>query len=86
MHQKWIERARDTAKFHRAKCVLDDDWNMSKTAKALKRSLGSVCYDLKIAKWLKTHSLQIERCETAQKALQFIADKEKEIELSDLDG
>lgn len=83
--QRWIERAKETHKFHRAHCVLDDDWNMTRTAKALRRSIGSVCEDLKIASWLKTHEKELEKFEYAYQAIEFINKKKREIDLAEIE-
>jgi hypothetical protein len=86
MTPKWIERARETYKYHRAKCILEPGWNLTKTAQALRRGLGPVSEDIKIASWLKTHGNQIEQFNYAYEALEFIRKKQKEIDLADLDS
>jgi hypothetical protein len=83
---KWIERAKETYKFHRSRLISQDgDWNITKTSKALKRSLGSICEDLLIATWCKTDEKQIEKFEYAYEALEFIRKKQKEIDLAEID-
>jgi len=84
-NQKWIERAKETYHFHKTKKLVDSEWDTRKTAKTLRRSHGSVCQDLMIARWLKTHSNQIERFDYMYEALEFIRKKEKEAELSDIE-
>lgn len=82
---KFIEKARETYKFHRSKLLSNDNWNTSKTAKALRRSIGSISEDLMIARWLKTHEKQIEKFSYAYEALEYIREKQKEQELAELD-
>lgn len=83
--QKWLERARETSKFHRAHLILDDDWTLTKTAKALRRSIGSICEDMLIGKWLKTHEKQIESFSYAYEALAFIRKRQKEIDTAEIE-
>lgn len=81
---KWIKRAKDTYKFHRLHLLADDKWTVRKTADALRRSLGSVCEDLLIARWCKTHERQLEKFEFAYEGLEFIRNKQKEQELEEI--
>jgi hypothetical protein len=60
-------------------------WTVDKTAKALQRSQGSVCQDLMIASWLKTHEKQIRRFRSMKDALEFIRDKKKEMRTQELE-
>lgn len=82
--QTWLERAKDTYKFHREKLTSHDNWTITKTSKSLKRSLGSVAEDLLIARWVKTHEKDLERFDYAYEAIAFIRKKEKEIEKEEL--
>jgi transcriptional regulator len=80
-NQEWIEKAKETFKFHRSKLISNEKWTATATAKALKRSVGSVSEDLMIARWLRTHEKQIERCETAYQALEFIRKAKKSMDM-----
>lgn len=82
---KWIERAKETFNFHRAKKLADPKWNTIKTAKSLRRSLGGVSEDLLIARYLKTHSAKLEKYKYAYEALEYIRDVEREEELGEIE-
>lgn len=84
IEQKWITRARETYNFHRRQLMSNDKWTLAMTAKALKRGLGPISEDILIAKWLKTHSAQIEKFEYACEALDYIRKRARELELSEL--
>lgn len=82
---KWLERAKQTYRFHRSKLLSAKNWTLTDTARALKRSLGPISEDLLIARWCRTHEKQLERFEYAKDALEFIKNKKKEQEIMDLD-
>ncbi len=84
LEKQWLARARVTYEFHRIRSLSDSSWTLSDTAKELRRSLGSVSEDIKIAQWLKTHSKKIEEFEYAQDALKWIRKKQKELDLTEL--
>lgn len=82
---RWLEKAKDTYKFHRSKLLSNDKWTIDMTAKALRRSHGSIVEDLLISKWLKTHESQLEKFSYAYEALKFIRKKQKEQDLVELE-
>ena len=82
---KWLEKAKDTYKFHRSKCLLENKWTTVKTAKALRRSIGSISEDLLIVRWCKTHEKQIERFKYAYEALEFAREKQKEQNIEEIE-
>jgi hypothetical protein len=82
--QTWIERAKETYAFHRSKRLLNNKWSIILTAKALRRSIGSISEDLLIARWTKTHSVQLEKFNYAYEALEFIREKQQEQEFDEL--
>lgn len=82
---KWLERARETYKFHRAKILVNDDWTLTDTAKILRRSLGGVCEDIKIARALKIYEKEIEKFDYIYECLEFIRKMEKENEVEKID-
>jgi hypothetical protein len=82
---KFIEKAKETHSFHRSKCLSHNKWTVAMTAKALRRSLGSISEDLLIAKWLKTHDKVLEKFDYAYEALEFIRKKKKELDLDEID-
>ena len=77
----WLEQAKEIHRFHRSKLLLDSKWTIAYTAKALKRSLGSISESLMIAKWCKTHEPILEKFDSAKEALKFIRQRKKELEL-----
>lgn len=79
---EWLTQALHTAEFHRAqKLTHKTKWTMKMTAKALRRSLGSICEDLLIARESKIYDL--DNFEFAYEALDFIRMKKKERELGE---
>lgn len=85
MSAKFIERAKDTYKFHRSKLLSNDGWTLNMTSHALKRSVGSICEDLLIAKWLKTHEKELEKYKYTYEALEFIREMKSEQNLDEID-
>lgn len=77
----WLDRARETSRFHYSNLKETPSWTLSKTAALLKRSIGSISEDLLIASWLKTHSKEIEKFEYARDALEFIREKKMKMNL-----
>lgn len=77
----WLERARETSRFHYTNLKADPAWKLGNTAKLLKRSIGSISEDLLIASWYKTHGKELETFEYAKEALEFIRDKKRELNL-----
>ncbi len=82
---KWMEKAKETYKFHRSKLMNDDKWNTAKTAKALRRSIGSISEDLLLARWCKTHEEKLKRFKYAYEALEYIREYQKELELDEIE-
>lgn len=80
---RWITRARQTYAFHKDKLKSDPKWNLCKTAQALRRAIGPISEDIMIAKWLKTHEVQISRFKYQYEALAFIQSKKRDMELTD---
>lgn len=81
----WLERAKETYRFHARKKRENKKWLIADTAKSLKRSLGSICEDLKIASWYKTHACRLEKFDYAKDALEWIRSKEDDIDIDFLD-
>lgn len=82
---KFLIRAKETYKFHRSKLLSEDKWNTTKTAKVLRRSIGSVSEDLMIARWCRSHEKQLEKFKYAQEAIEWIRDKQEEIEKQEIE-
>lgn len=81
----WLDRAKETFRFHVRKKKENNKWRLQDTAKALNRSLGGICEDLKIATWYKTHACRLEKFDYAKDALEWIRSKEDEIDIDFLD-
>ncbi len=77
---RWLERAKETYKFHRSKLLANDKWNTTLTAKSLRRSIGSVSEDLTIARFCKDNEKEIEKMKYAYEALDYIREKDREEE------
>lgn len=75
--QTWLERAIQTHNYHCSKLKEDEGWTITDTSRTLKRSLGSICEDLLIAGWLRTHETKIRRFKYAYQALAFIRNERK---------
>jgi hypothetical protein len=80
---KWLERAKETYKFHRSKLVSHDKWNLTATAKLLRRSIGSISEDLMIVRFCRHSEKKIERFEHRIQALEFIRSSNKALEMQD---
>lgn len=83
--QTWLERAKDTHNYHISKRRDNQSWKLRDTAKALHRSVGSISEDLLVAKWMRTHRVQLERFEHFKDALEWIRKKKDLIEYEELD-
>lgn len=77
--KKWIIRAKETHNFHAEKKKKDNDWRIADTAKALKRSNGSICEDMLVAKWLRTHALKLSEFKYLNEAIDWIRNNEHKL-------
>lgn len=82
---KWLEKAKETYRFHRSKLLSNDKWILSQTARALRRSLGSVSEDLMIVRWNRDYEEQLKKFDYAYEALAFIKKKQKEQNMEKID-
>lgn len=82
---RWLERAKQTYKYHRERLEGDEDWTLTQTAKNLRRSLGSICEDIAITKAHKKHPSEIEKFDYAYEALKYIRDIQKASSLEEID-
>lgn len=83
--QTWLERAIETHKFHVAKRKENRKWRMRDTARCLKRAIGCISEDLKVASWAKTHRDKLESIEHLQDALIWIREREEDLELDEVE-
>lgn len=81
----WIDRAIETFRFHRSKLQTHEKWTATLTAKELRRSISRVTEDLKVARWLRTHENEIRKFDHQYQALAWIKEKERKMNLQDLD-
>jgi len=72
---KFIKKAKETYAYHRDKLVSEEKWTTVQTAKALRRSIGSISEDLLIARWCRTHEKQLENFLFTYEALDWIREK-----------
>lgn len=80
----WLEKAKNTHKIHAANLRNNQGWTIEKTAKSLGRSIGNVSEDLMIARWWKIHPNKIEKMAGYKECLEWIRDKNKEMEQEDI--
>src|SRR5260370_35020697 len=80
----WLEKAKETFKYHRSQLLSHNKWTIAMTSKALRRSFGSVAEDLLIAKWCKTHERELEKIEFACDVLAWIRKKKKEMDTDEI--
>lgn len=81
----WMERAKETHKFHREKRLENRKWRVKDTAKSLRRSVGSISEDLLIASWMRSHRPQLEGFTHAQDALEWIRAKENQLQEEEIE-
>lgn len=80
----FLKKAKETHRVHSANCREYKDWNISKTAKALGRSIGSISEDLLIVRWWKVFPVKIEKMRYAKDCLEWIREKANEQELEEI--
>lgn len=76
----WQERCTKVRQFHIEHVKEDSDWTIEDTAKALRRSFGSVAEDIKLADWIRTHP-KVADFKYIKEALGFIRGKTKEMRI-----
>ena len=82
---RYLEKAKQTYKFHREQVLSHNEWTIAATAKALRCSFGNVAEDLLIARWSKTHENQLMKFSYRYEALKFIKEKQKEQNLDEIE-
>jgi hypothetical protein len=81
---KYLEKAKATYAFHRSKLVEDASWRVSDSARALRRSIGSISEDLLISRWSRNLP-QLEKLNHAYEALRMIRQKQKELDSEEIE-
>ena len=56
---EWLERVKATHRFHISRLKDNPKHTIKQTAKILKRAIGPVSEELKVASWLRTHYDQL---------------------------
>ena len=69
---EWLDRVRKTYNFHCDKRADDDKWTIRQTAIELKRSIGPVSEELKVASWLRTHGHILLKFDYIHEAIEWI--------------
>ena len=80
---EWLDRVKSTNRYHKERLRENHKHTIAKTAKSLKRSLGSVAQELKVAQWLKTHERELLECEYFHEAIEFVRDKQHQLEIEE---
>lgn len=75
---EWYLTAISVYKFHSNQLRVNPKWRIADSCKALKKSLGYVSTYLKIAKWLRTHSTEMEKLSSFNDVKEWIGKKELE--------
>lgn len=70
----WIERAKKTAEFHKAKVKENPNWTINQTADALRRAKGAISEDLTLVSWLDSHP-DIAKFQYLKDAIEFCRKK-----------
>lgn len=73
-------RVRQVHALHIERLKSNPSCTIADTAIVLGRSFGSVCEDLMLASWMKSHP-RIEKYKTIRDALEFIRSKKKEMRM-----
>lgn len=82
---KWIEKAKETYRYHRSKLLADQSWNTVKTAKSLKRSIGSISEDLMVARFCKDGENQIIKFKNRYEGIDYIRESLKKEETMEIE-
>lgn len=84
---EWLDRVKKTYYFHINQLKDNRKHTIADTAKLLKRAIGPVSEELKVASWLRTHESQLFKFEYIKDAIEWIrSQKHKHIyEENDLD-
>lgn len=74
-HEKiWHKKINIVAACHLEHCVKHKDWSITKTAKLLDLSIGTISENLRIAELIDKNPKLIERCNNRKEALRYIYD------------
>lgn len=79
----WLDRAIQVHTFHTKQLKDDPSWTLEKSADALNRSIGSVCQDILLADWSRTHEKQLRRFKSMKDALEYVRSLKHKIRLGE---
>lgn len=82
---RYLEKAKETYAYHRKMLLSTDKWNTTKTAKALRRSIGSISEDLMIARACRTYEKELMKIKYACDALEWLREKAREEEIEEIE-
>lgn len=82
---EWLARVKETHRFHIQHIKDNPKHTIADTCKLLKRSIGSVSQELKVASWLRTHSAQLEEFEFFHQAIEYIRQRKHKLLTEELD-
>lgn len=69
---EWLDRVKKTY-YHHVKALKENPKHtIAQTANELKRSIGPVSEELKVAEWLKTHQIQLYKFEHFSDAIEWV--------------
>lgn len=71
----WLDRVKATHAFHITKLREDSKWTVTKSAKALNRSIGSVSQELVVFGWLKSHYDEMIKIEYFHEVIEWVRKK-----------
>ena len=69
---EWLDRVKKTYYFHVSKLKENPKHTIAATAKELKRPIGPVSEELKVASWLRTHETQLYKFDYLHEAIEWI--------------
>ena len=81
---EWLARVKATHRFHTEKLRDNPKWTIAQTSKLLKRAIGPVSEELKVASWLRTHATHLEEFEFFHEAIEYIRERKHKMLTEDL--
>lgn len=81
---EWVKQVKSVHNFHVSKLKENPKWRLSDTAKALKKSIGAISQELKVASWLRTHEDKLIKFEYFHHALEYIRKRKHKLSLEEI--
>lgn len=82
---EWLARVKATHKLHVERLKVNPRHTIGETAKELKRAIGPVSEELKVASWLRTHSTQLREFEYIHEAVEYIRERKHKMLTEDIE-